>query len=108
MDGSIRLTAEERKGLLQVYRSGARPGRRAHIILLLADGFSVRDVRQVTYASFDLVIDAARRFRAGGARSVVEAGRASGGVPAWLLLVARWVATTTPADFGYFRTRWSC
>lgn len=108
MDGSIRLTAEERKGLLQVYRSGTRPGRRAHIILLLADGFSVRDVRQVTYASFDLVIDAARRFRTGGIRSVVEAGRAAGGVPAWLVLVARWVATTTPADFGYFRTRWSC
>jgi transposase len=108
MDGSIRLTAEERKGLLRALRSGARSGRRAHIILLLADGFTVREVRQVAYVSFDLVTDCARRFRAGGVRAVVEVGSATGGVPAWLVLVARWLATTTPADFGYFRTRWSC
>jgi putative transposase len=108
MDGSIRLTAEERKALLGAYRSGARPGRRAHVILLLADGFSVRDVRRVAYVSFDLVTDCARRFRAGGVRAVVEAGGPAVAVPRWLVQVARWLANTTPADFGYFRTRWSC
>ncbi len=108
MGGSIRLTSEQRKALLRALRSGARPGRRAHVILLLADGFSVRDVRRAAYVSFDLVTDCARRFRAGGVRAVVEAGDPAGAAPAWLVQVARWLATATPADFGYFRTRWSC
>jgi transposase len=108
MDGSIRLTAEERKGLLRAYRSGARRGRRAHIVLLLADGLSIRDVRRVTYASFDLIAECAGEFRRGGVKAVVEPDPAADAVPAWLARVARWLATTTPADFGYFRTRWSC
>jgi putative transposase len=109
MDGSIRLTAEQRKALLHRYRSGpAKPGRRAHVVLLLADGLSVRDVRRVTYASFDLIAECVRRFRTGGVPAVVEADRPTDAVPAWLNRVARWLATATPADFGYFRTRWSC
>jgi transposase len=109
MDGSIRLTAEERKALLHQYRAGpAKPGRRAHIVLLLADGLSVRDVRRVTYASFDLIADCAGRFRRGRVRAVVEADLPAEPVPAWLARVARWLTTATPADFGYFRTRWSC
>src|SRR3954468_21777100 len=108
MDGSIRLTAEERKGLLQAYRSGAKRCRRAHIVLLLADGLSIRDVRRVTYASFDLIADCAGEFRRGGVKAVVEPARPAGAVPAWLAQVARWLATKRPADFGYFRTRWSC
>jgi transposase len=108
MDGSIRLTAEERKGLLRAYRSGARRGRRAHIVLLLADGLSIRDVRRVTYASFDLIADCAGDFRRGGIKAVLEPDPVAAAVPAWLARVARWLATTTPADFGYFRTRWSC
>jgi putative transposase len=108
MDGSIRLTAEERKGLLHAYRSGAKRGRRAHIVLLLADGLSLRDVRRVTYASFDLIVDCAGEFRRGGVRAVVEAEQPADAVPAWLARVAGWVAQATPAEFGYFRTRWSC
>lgn len=108
MDGSIRLTAEERKGLLQSYRSGARCGRRAHIVLLLGDGLSVRQVRRYTYASFDLIGDCAGRFRRGGVKAVVDDDGPAGAVPTWLVRVARWVAPAAPADFGYFRSRWSC
>jgi transposase len=108
MDGSIRLTAEERKGLLRAYRSGAKHSRRAHIVLLLADGVSVRDVRRYTYASFDLITGCAGQFRRGGVKALVEGEGPAAALPAWLVQVARWVATATPADFGYFRTRWSC
>jgi transposase len=109
MDGSIRLTATERKGLLQTYRSApAKVGRRAHILLLLADGLSVREVRRVTYASFDLIADCLRQFRTGRVAAVTEPDGSAERVPTWLGRVARWLATKTPEDFGYFRTRWSC
>jgi|SRR5262245_11350815 len=108
MDGSIRLTATERKALLRTYRSGSRAGRRAHILLLLADGWSVREVRQVTFVSFDLIADCVRRFRAGGPAAVTGADRPADVVPAWLARVAGWLTTQTPEDFGYFRRRWSC
>lgn len=108
MDGSIRLAAEERKALLRAYRSGAKRGRRAHIVLLLADGLSMRDVRRVTYASFDLIAECAAEFRQGRVNAVVEPDPAADAMPVWLARVARWLATASPADFGYFRTRWSC
>jgi hypothetical protein len=40
MEGSIRLSVEQRKALLKVYRGSgeARASRRAHIVLLLAEG----------------------------------------------------------------------
>jgi putative transposase len=109
MDGSIGLSAGERKSLLQEYRSGpAQRGRRAHIILLLDDGLTVREVRQVTYASFDLINDCVRRFRMGGVVAVVETSNSDDAVPLWLIHVARWLMNWTPEDFGYFRRRWSC
>jgi len=86
MDGSIRLTAEERKVLLQAYRSGdARVARRAHVLLLLDDGLSYRDVRTFLYASNDLIADCVRRFRAGGIHEALE----STGQPPWFIPVAR-------------------
>jgi transposase len=108
MDGSILLTATERKTLLRACRSGPKVVRRAQILILLADGWSVRDVRRVTFASFDLIADCVRRFRAGGAAGAAEADRRVDAAPAWLARVAGWLTTATPEDFGYFRRRWSC
>ncbi len=110
MDGSIRLPADQRNALLQVYRSGpVHDSRRAHIVLLLDDGLTVREVRQVTYASFDLIHEAARRYRCGGVAAVVgDARPADGPPPLWLVRAAGWLLACTPEDFGYFRTRWSC
>jgi hypothetical protein len=47
MDGSIELTADERKMLLKSYRSGtdARCARRAHIVLLRAAGWTWDRIR---------------------------------------------------------------
>jgi transposase len=109
MDGSIIVSAADRKTLLSTYRGGsARRSRRAHILLLLADGLSVREVRRVTYVSFDLIADCVRRFQAGGILAVIGAGGSADMVPAWLARVAHWLTTRTPEDFGYFRRRWSC
>jgi transposase len=109
MDGSIRLSAEQRKTLLQVYRSGedARSSRRAHILLLLDDGLSVREVRQVAYTSFDLINACVQRFRAGGVAAAVGT-EPEQSIPLWLLQVAQWLLTKSPENFGYFRRRWSC
>ena len=111
MDGSIRLTAAERKMLLKAYRSGedAQRSRRAHVILLLAEGASYDEVRQWLFASNDLISECVRRFRHGGVAELL-AGRAASGtiVPQWLVQIVRWLETKTPEDFGYFRTRWSC
>src|SRR3954452_5807203 len=108
MDGSIRVSPGDRKTLLQLFRSGRAGFRYAHVVLLAADGFSVREVRELAYASFDLINIAPARFRVGGVGALTEGGKADKAAPAWLARVAEWVSTNTPEDFGYFRTRWSC
>jgi len=110
MDGSIQLSSEERKTLLEVYRSGdARVARRAHVLLLLDDGFSYRQIRAILYASNDLIADCLRRFRQGGIHETLEGERPA--LPAeadWLPIVQNWLLHMTPQDFGYFRQRWTC
>ena len=107
MDGSIELSAAERKLLLSAYRYGndARVARRAHIVLLLAEGWSHREVRAITFASFDLISECARAFRHGGSAAVVQPTEEPLVLPRWLLIVQRWLQQNTPQDFGYFRSR---
>ena len=110
MDGSIQLTAQERKMLLKVCRYGSNVpmARRAHVLLLLERGCSYREVRDVLFASNDLIAGCVARFRSGGVDAAVGSSDAkTQTVPRWLTLVAQWALTTTPQDFGYFRTRWS-
>lgn len=110
MEGSIRLTAKERKILLDVYRSGdARLARRAHVLLLLDDDYSYREIREVLFASNDLIADCVGRFRRGGIHEAVE--RDQPVIPSeheWLTMVMNWLQTTSPEEFGYFRQRWTC
>jgi putative transposase len=109
MEGSITLSAEQRKLLLHFLRfaDDVRLSRRAHVVLLLADGHSYRDIRTVAYVSFDFVSDCVRRFREGSMESLLtmalkppEPSRLEG------LLAA--LLEKTPEDFGYLRSRWSC
>lgn len=53
MEGSFALGPAERKRLLEMYRSDADPAmrQRAHMIWLLADGWSWLDVASVMYCS---------------------------------------------------------
>jgi transposase len=110
MEGIVRLTENERKSLLKTYRTGdeARTARRAHILLLLADGRSYREIQSVLYCGADLIAECVRRFRHGGVADVLERRTPEAPVPGWLLRVARWLVGHTPRDFGYFRSRWSC
>jgi transposase len=108
MDGSITLSTQQRKSLLSLLRSATevRVSRRAHVILLLADGYSHRDIRAVAYVSFDFIVDCSRRFRDGGVDMLADASQSPS--PAWLEDLLGWVLDKTPDEFGYFRSRWSC
>lgn len=108
MDGSIRLSAADRKTLLAVYRAGAGiRSRRAQVILLAADGWSVREIRSATFTSFDFIAETVTTFRGEGGDAVTREAPPRL-LPAWAVWVARWLARKTPEDFGFFRRRWSC
>ncbi len=109
MDGSIRLSEKERKVLLQTYRSGScvRAARRAQIVLLLAKGWSYRQIREATFASYELIKDCLARFSTDRAKSVMQHSEPSQ-QPSWWRRVVAWLTKSQPEDFGYYRTRWSC
>lgn len=108
MDGSIYLSPDQRKTLLRLVRSGddVRVSRRAQVVLLLADGFSHRDIRTFSYASFEFIGDCARRFRSGSIEALFD--EAKDVQHPWLEDLLNWILEKTPEDFGYYRSRWSC
>lgn len=110
MDGSIQLTAQERKTLLQTYRAGssARAARRAHVVLLRADGRTWQQIRELLYCSNDLIAEVVRRWNEGRVGAVVGELASAVPLPLWMKVIARWVSERTPQDFGFFRSRWSC
>lgn len=107
MDGSIRLSADQRKTLLQVYRS-ARAARRALVLLMLAEGWSYRRIGEAALASPTLIRAVKWDFTAGGVDQVLGTEEPPFTVAYWLIVVVRWLLQHTPRDFGFFRTRWSC
>ncbi len=107
MDGSIRLSAQERKTLLQAYR-GAIIARRALVLLLLAEGWSYRGIGSATLASPAMIAGVKRNFAVGGVARVLRSDERPFRVAYWLIVVVRWLLQNTPRDFGFFRTRWSC
>jgi len=107
MDGHLRLSARERKTCLKTLRA-ARAARRALILLLLAKGRSYRSIRAATLASPTLIRSVKRDFAAGRLGRALRTEEAPATVPSWLLIVVRWLLKSTPSDFGFFRTRWSC
>jgi putative transposase len=110
MDGSIALSAADRKVLVHACQRGptVRVSRRAQILLLLSSGRTWREIRDVAFASYDLIRDALARWTYGGAAAVLEVVERRSETPSWLGRVVRWLTNKTPRDFGYFRSRWSC
>src|ERR1700689_3763106 len=110
MDGSIHLTASQRKTTLNVYRGGgvARIARRAHILLLLDGGRSYREIMDIDFCSSDLVNNVQRQFLDGGLEAALVEPTEEPTVPFWQVVVAGWLLHQTPRDFGYFRSRWTC
>jgi putative transposase len=107
MDGSIRLSAKERKACLKLYRS-ARGARRALVLLLLDGECTYRQIGTAALASPTLIAAVKRDFQSGGLARVLQRERRETSVAYWLIVVMRWLVSFTPQDFGFFRSRWSC
>ena len=75
---SIRLSGDERNTLLGHYRRHTDPQvrQRAHILLLLAQGYAWAAVAAVLFCSPDTIARWKRRFEQGGVAAVL--GRPSG------------------------------
>jgi len=106
------LTAERRDERLAIYRKDPDPGLRfrAHITLLLGEGHRRDAVEEMLFCSSRTVDRRLKRFQA--ERVAGPAGRERGrpfrvGL-GWVPVLAAWVTTRTPRDFGFLRSRWSC
>ena len=110
MEGSIRLSASERKTVLSVYRHGgdARVARRAHVLLLLDRDWSYREIMEALLCSSDLVAAVKRCFLDAGIEAALAEPDVESVISYWKLAVVGWVQHATPRDFGFFRSRWSC
>ena len=113
MDGSIVLGSSQRKRLLAVYRRESvhpQVRLRAHIILLLSEGRAWSLIAAVLFCSTATIARWKARFESGGVEALLgeSRGRTAMLLVAWAALLARWVKTLTPRDFGYCRSRWCC
>jgi putative transposase len=109
---SIHLSPAERQVLLGYYRGAVGPDARlrAHILLLLADGYPWATIGAVLFCSTSTISRWQRRFEKGGADAVLgrPRGRNRSGIHIWATLVVRWVLTLSPTEFRFARSRWSC
>ena len=110
MEGIIQLTDAQRKTVLSHFRFGstARVSRHAHILLLLDRGWSYREIMDAMLCGSDLIVDIKRRYVSEGLESALGMKMEAPAEPAWSETICTWVVGSTPQDFGYFRTRWSC
>ena len=112
MSCTIALSAAQRKALLDLYRHGTDPeaARRAHIVLLLADGFPWAVITAALFTSASTVARWQQRFQEGGLEALT--GRPPGRRPSfpgpWAEVVVGWVTQRCPTDFGLVRSRWTC
>jgi transposase len=109
MSASISLRPDERNTLLRHYRQATRPEwrLRAHLLLLLADGWAWATLAALLYTSSSTIARWQARFPQGGLGAVFAAGRGRRCSP-WVAVIVRWVLELAPADFGFARSRWSC
>lgn len=102
----------QRNNLLHLYRNHADPDvrHRAHLLLLLADGYSWQTITAVLYTSTSTIARWQQRFHDGGLLAL--AGHKPGRHPLfwsyWAGLAVRWITQHTPRDFGFLRSRWTC
>jgi transposase len=112
MNGSIRVTPSEHQALLEQYRKGSDPRvrLRAHIILLLAQGYSWAVIAGVLFCSTRTIARWKIRVQDVGVTAVL--GPQPTPQPRlgtwWSTVVAGWVTELTPRHFGFLRSRWCC
>ncbi|WP_437194467.1 hypothetical protein [Planctomicrobium sp. SH527] len=110
MDGSIQLTAEERKMLLQTYRFGGdgHISRSAHVMRVKEKGLNWQQIKDVLFFSFGLISQTLNVFAQGRTSGILEQQALQRRVPAWMMKVLRWGTEHSPRDFVYFSSRWTC
>jgi transposase len=111
MDGSIRLSARDRKSLFEAYRRGTDPELRlrAHILLLLDAGQPWALIAALLFTSTATVNRWRRRYLAEGVPGI--AGRRCWRAAVrewWVALALRWVLEHSPTEFRFVRSRWTC
>src|SRR5436305_11814242 len=112
MDGSIVLVGGQRKRLLELYRKEPDPAvrLRAHLILLLADGYAWSLITAVLFCSTATIARWKQRFEQGGVEALLQEdrGRTATLLVGWAAVLVTWVRTLSPRDLGYCRSRWAC
>jgi transposase len=109
---TITLTADERKSLLDYLRRHPDPQLRlrAHILLLLADGYAYATICAVLYCSSRTVARWKGRFDQGRVPALLGLPQ---GAPrrlaaGWAAPAVGWVTGARPRAFGFLRSRWNC
>ena len=112
MEGSVSAGPAERKRLLAMYRRHPDPEvrRRAHIVLLLVDGWSWSAIASALYCSSRTIDRWKKRYEQGGTEALFGTRRGRHSlVSAWsIAMVMTWVTSHVPTDFGFLRSRWTC
>jgi transposase len=112
MPKTFSLTAKQHDELLTIYRKDPDPELRfrAHILLLLAEGYSWDTIEALLFCSSRTVDRWLKRFQAEGVAGLTgrKRGRPFRLGLGWVALLVGWVTTTTPRDFGFLRSRWTC
>ena len=106
------LTVEERQELTDAYRCGADPndGRRAHAVLLSADGLAVPEIARLLHVDQSAVHRWLDRYESGGASGLVSVW-SDGRPPRWgeeyeSLLVE--TVRHDPRWYGLEQSAWTC
>lgn len=110
MDGSIKHSKKDGKAVLVLYRNAksARLSKRAHVVLLIADGYSWRTVIKLTFSGNCSISRTLTSFREDGVVGLLGTKRKATKTPKWVERAGTWLEDETPRDHGYFRTRWTC
>lgn len=112
MNRSVTLDVRQRRALLDRYRKDHDPDTRfrAHMLLLLDDGYTWEEVSAVLFCSSRTIDRWVKRFRDEGVEAVAghKPGRPFRFAAGWASVAVAWVISLTPRDFGFHRSRWTC
>jgi putative transposase len=112
MSSSIALSPAERNTLLDYYRAHPDPALRlrAHLVLLLADGYTWALISAVLFCSSRTIARWKRRFQHGRVEALL--GLPRGAPPRFAdrlaQVVVGWATQAAPRAFGFLRSRWCC
>jgi transposase len=112
MTRSVTFDARQRQALLDRYRKDCDPEVRfrAHLLLLLADGYTWATVASLLFCSSRTIDRWVKRFHQEGVEGLTghKPGRPFRLAADWIGTVVGWVTQKAPRDFGFLRSRGCC